>query len=319
VLQAVYDGDGRRIMTVAGDTTVYDYLAGSWDPVYVKDLTEGVTSNVIFAGGFRVGKIQAGVSYYYHLDRIGSVRLVTQSSSVQPFTAKYLPYGMSYGTSGVESFQYTGKQIHMSTTLYYYGNRYYDYQTGRFTSLDKHVPMIALPQTLNRYTYAIDNPNSNIDPDGKMVTELTLWELGGALGANGGLPVPGEQEYRVENSGGVGGSNGPENNIADTLGGSAPGGQMSQSWVDSVLRPYFDPPGSLSGTYSPNPKQYGGHLVASLLNPSPVKGRTPKFNVSVMVEVDIEFAGADQFGFGPSPTTVRGGHLLMRMDLFEEA
>lgn len=37
VFQAMYDGDGRRIETIAGGTSVYDYLAGSWDPSHVKD------------------------------------------------------------------------------------------------------------------------------------------------------------------------------------------------------------------------------------------------------------------------------------------
>jgi hypothetical protein len=89
----------------------------SRDPSYVNSLSNGV-SDVVFAG-VRVGRVQAGVNYYYHLDSLGSVRLVTQSgSSIQPFTAKYLPYGASYGTSGTESFQYTGKQWDVSTGLY---------------------------------------------------------------------------------------------------------------------------------------------------------------------------------------------------------
>ncbi len=102
VFQALYDGDGRRIQTVAGDTTVYHYQAGSWGPTYVKDLSAGVTTDVIFAGGFRVGKIQGGVSYYYHLDRLGSVQLVTQTANLQTFTSKYLPYGPAYATSGAD-------------------------------------------------------------------------------------------------------------------------------------------------------------------------------------------------------------------------
>ncbi len=106
----MYDGDGRRIQTVAGDTTVYGYSAGSWDPSYVKDLTTGVTTDIASARGFRVGRIQSGVNYYYHLDRLGSIRLVTQSANVQTFVAKLLPFGTPYATSGTESFQYTGNQ-----------------------------------------------------------------------------------------------------------------------------------------------------------------------------------------------------------------
>ncbi|MGA8855844.1 MAG: RHS repeat-associated core domain-containing protein, partial [Candidatus Bathyarchaeia archaeon] len=188
VLQALYDGDGRRIQTVTGDTTVYHYLAGSWDSAYVKDLSTGVTTDIVFAGGFRVGKVQGGVNYYYHLDRLGSVRLVTQSANIQSFTAKYLPYGTPYGTSGSESFQYTGKQLDVSTGLYYYGYRYYDGEVGRFISEDKvpqrpNAPLnpggIARsqvldeygseplqPQSLNLYVYAMNNPLRYVDPTG---------------------------------------------------------------------------------------------------------------------------------------------------------
>jgi YD repeat-containing protein len=126
VLQAIYDGDGRRIETVAGDTTVYHYSGASWDPIYVKDVTTGTVTDVVFAGGLRVGKIQASINYYYHLDRLGSVRLVTKTPNVQSFSVKYQPYGTGYATSGSESFQYTGKQLDAPTGLYHYGYRYYD-------------------------------------------------------------------------------------------------------------------------------------------------------------------------------------------------
>lgn len=166
VLAAAYDGDGRRTETVAGDTTVYHYLAGSWDPAYVKDLSTGVTTDLVFAGGFRVGKVQAGVNYYYHLDLLGSVRLVTQTPNLQTFTAKYLPYGNLYATSGAENFQYTGKQLDVSTGLCYYGYRYLDSQFGRFMTVNPAQPNYMNPQTLNQYIYALDNPNRYTDPTG---------------------------------------------------------------------------------------------------------------------------------------------------------
>jgi RHS repeat-associated protein len=180
--QAMYDGDGRRIETVAGDTTVYHYLAGSWNPSYVKDLTSGVVTDVVIAGGFRVGKVQAGVNYYYHLDRLGSVRLVTQSANVQSFVGKYLPYGASYATSGAENFQYTGKQLDITTGLYYYGYRYLEGQSGRFVSADIQQPNYVNPQSINRYPYALNNPNRYVDRDGRQ-PEMGAIEFGAGLGA----------------------------------------------------------------------------------------------------------------------------------------
>jgi RHS repeat-associated protein len=148
------------------DTTVYDYSSGSWNPVYVKDLTTGLINDVVFANGFRIGRVQGAVKDYYHLDRMGSVRLVTQTQNLQPFTAKYLPYGNTYATSGTENFQYTGKQLDMSTGLVYYGHRYYDSQSGRFLTADAAGPNYVNPQSLNQYVYALDNPNLYIDLTG---------------------------------------------------------------------------------------------------------------------------------------------------------
>ncbi len=169
VFQALYDGDGRRVQTVAGtDTTIYHYQAGSWDPIYVKGLTSGTITDVLFARSLRIGKVRGGISYFYHLDRLGSVRLVTKSGNIQTFSAKYLPYGTSYATSGSELFKYTGKQLDVSTGLYYYGYRHYDSKSGRFSTLDTHRPDYLNPQSLNRYSYALNDPNRYLDPDGRM-------------------------------------------------------------------------------------------------------------------------------------------------------
>jgi RHS repeat-associated protein len=145
--KAKYDGDGWRIETIAGsNATLYDYSAGSWDPIYLNNLNSGAVGDVVFAG-IRIGGVQGGVNYYDHLDRLGSVRLVTQSNSIQLFTAKYLPYGATYGTSGSERFQYTGKEFDVSTGLYYYGYRYYDGQSGRFIAVDPVEPNSEQPQS----------------------------------------------------------------------------------------------------------------------------------------------------------------------------
>jgi RHS repeat-associated protein len=39
-----------------------------------------------------------------------------------------------------------------------WGYRYYDSQTGRFTSTDKAPPNLGNPQTINQYAYVMGNP-----------------------------------------------------------------------------------------------------------------------------------------------------------------
>jgi RHS repeat-associated protein len=61
--------------------------------------------------------------------------------------------------------QFTGQRLD-ETGLYYYGARYYDANIGRFISPDTIVPNPANPQSLNRYSYCINNPLKIIDPSG---------------------------------------------------------------------------------------------------------------------------------------------------------
>jgi RHS repeat-associated protein len=64
----------------------------------------------------------------------------------------------------------TGKERDAETGLDYFGARYYSGAQGRWTSPDpgsitsRHL---ANPQKWNAYAYVINNPLSNIDPDGK--------------------------------------------------------------------------------------------------------------------------------------------------------
>ena len=53
--------------------------------------------------------------------------------------------------------------------LYYHGARYYDPTIGRFISPDTVVPSEMNPQTLNRYSYVINNPLKYGDPSGRFL------------------------------------------------------------------------------------------------------------------------------------------------------
>ena len=56
--------------------------------------------------------------------------------------------------------------------LYYYGARYYNPNIGRFISPDWVVQAPAHSQSLNRYSYAWNNPVNLIDPSGNTVSLL---------------------------------------------------------------------------------------------------------------------------------------------------
>jgi RHS repeat-associated protein len=85
---------------------------------------------------------------------------------------KYLPFGgtrSSQGTLGTDKL-FTGQRLD-NTGLYYYGARYYDPTIGRFISADTIVQNPYDPQTLNRYSYCLNNPLRYVDPTGHLTME----------------------------------------------------------------------------------------------------------------------------------------------------
>jgi RHS repeat-associated protein len=64
--------------------------------------------------------------------------------------------------------KFTGQRLDQ-TGLYYYNARYYDATIGRFISADTIVPDVFNPQTLNRYSYCLNNPLKYVDPSGHEV------------------------------------------------------------------------------------------------------------------------------------------------------
>jgi RHS repeat-associated protein len=53
-----------------------------------------------------------------------------------------------------------------TTGLYFYNARYYDPAIGRFISADSIIPHFGDSQSLNRYSYCLNNPLKYIDPNG---------------------------------------------------------------------------------------------------------------------------------------------------------
>jgi len=90
---------------------------------------------------------------------------VTDSSKNIITASTYHPFGETTVEEGSEHHLYTGKEKD-STGLYYYGARYYDPQVGRFITRDLIKGRKSHSQTLNLYTYCLNNPIKYIDPAG---------------------------------------------------------------------------------------------------------------------------------------------------------
>jgi RHS repeat-associated protein len=182
ISEYVYDGDGKRITATENNiTTVYIY--SGLNILYEENPT-GTSCYIYGPTGLCAKKTatQGEVhTFYYHTDHLGSTRLVTDESAAIVFHAEYEPFGESI-TTGPESYLYTGKEKDV-TGLYYYGARYYDSEIGRFITKDPLAGEKINPQSLNSYTYCLNNPIKLIDPEGlfyKMCLEngscLWIWE-----------------------------------------------------------------------------------------------------------------------------------------------
>jgi RHS repeat-associated protein len=111
---------------------------------------------------------QESHTFYYHPDHLASTRLVTDESANIVVDTTYEPFGEPI-TTGEESYLYNGKELD-ETGLYYYGVRYYDPEIGRFITRDLLAGQRAVSQSLNPYTYCLDNPVKLIDLAGLAVS-----------------------------------------------------------------------------------------------------------------------------------------------------
>jgi len=118
---------------------------------------------------------QAGQTVeYYHLDALGSVRVVTNEAGAVVARHDFLPFGEEWNPqpNTPPKKLFTGHERDADTGLDYFGARYYHPQVGRFTTIDPAMTLkenLVDPQRWNRYAYVRNNPLRLVDPDGRAI------------------------------------------------------------------------------------------------------------------------------------------------------
>ncbi len=160
-----YDPRGDRIRKTIGSKTVGFY--SNWAE-RVEEGQQSTLSQYYYAGSVMVARKEAGETYWYHADRLGSPKLLTDDTGQVVSHFDYDAYGREIQREGdVEHRRgFTGHRDDAELGLVYMRARYYDPLLGRFLSPDPIVPDLENPQSLNRYAYALNNPISNVDPTG---------------------------------------------------------------------------------------------------------------------------------------------------------
>jgi RHS repeat-associated protein len=157
----VYDGGGKRVKkTVNNVTTLYV------NQFFERNLSTGENTTSYFFGGKLVAQRVGSTLGFMHADHLGSTAVTTGSSGTVTGTLRYAAFGSTRSGSVSTDIRFTGQRSDDSTGLYFYNARYYDPELGRFVSADAVVPSPGNPQSLNRYSYCLNNPLKYIDPSG---------------------------------------------------------------------------------------------------------------------------------------------------------
>ena len=182
----IYDHQGQRISKTTGtSSTLY--------PFSNYEIKNGAITKHIYLNDTLIATIEedtpAPSIYYNHQDHLNSTNAVTDKDGYLNQVLSYQPFGDTridnqYDTVN-QTKRYTGHDYDEETSLSYMGARYYDGQTGRFTSQDpvslalgdwKTVQdktgnklgfYIQNPQTHNSYSYAFNNPINYTDSNGE--------------------------------------------------------------------------------------------------------------------------------------------------------
>ena len=130
-----------------------------------------IHTSYVYRGDALLAEINQGDLRFYHLDHLGSVRQLTNVEADVAASYDYLPYGKEVGSS-TAPLQFTGHERDShgpgdEDNLDYMHARYYSPHLSRFVAVDPVLGDAAMPQSWNRYAYALNNPEKYIDPTGE--------------------------------------------------------------------------------------------------------------------------------------------------------
>ncbi|MBI4208934.1 MAG: RHS repeat-associated core domain-containing protein [Deltaproteobacteria bacterium] len=106
---------------------------------------------------------------FYLTDHLNSARRLVDRNGAEVESFSYDPYGTVREPSLFTADNlFTGQKFDTPSNLHYYGARYLSSELGRFLSRDLVNQAGKGPPYLNPYSYALNNPQFYIDPDGRI-------------------------------------------------------------------------------------------------------------------------------------------------------
>jgi RHS repeat-associated protein len=113
---------------------------------------------------------QGNTLSYLLSDGLGSTTIALSSTGSVTAVQLFAPYGSWRYSKGSmpTDYTFTGQRLDRETGLLYYGARYYDPLSGRFTQADLRQNNVV---GMDPYAYVGENPETLVDPNGQMVGE----------------------------------------------------------------------------------------------------------------------------------------------------
>lgn len=141
--------------------------------------------------------------YFYLHDRLGSVRLVIDSSANVKNRYIYQPFGEAFTAETEETignpFRFTGQWYDAEIGEYFLRARMFDPHINRFTSRDPVFGKFEQPLTLHKYLYCVNDPINRWDPQG-----LWTFHISGTAFVSFGWSVVRQSGIVIDDDGNVG-------------------------------------------------------------------------------------------------------------------
>ncbi len=165
----LYTADGERIsdrdnQTGATTLTIRD-LSGKVLRMFVNGTR---TKDYVWGNGMLLASVDASsAKRHFHLDHLGSPRLITDTYGTKVATHTYYPFGLEVpgGTADGERMKFTGHEREPYNHDYMHA-RHYNPTTLRFLTPDLLRGDVHRPQSFNLFAYVGGNPVNYVDPFG---------------------------------------------------------------------------------------------------------------------------------------------------------
>ena len=213
------------------------------------------SKDYVYGGAKLLAAVTATETRHFHLDHLGTPRLITGAGAVVRSRHGYFAFGeeatsiVQNSPAAEERMKFTGHERDLNGPagtenldyLDYMHARYYNPISGRFLTVDPADADPRMPQSWNRYLYALGNPINLIDPDGMLANnavyrddvdawdigfsmEITVTASGGGGGGMTGMYIPPSVMGLMYGGNSYGGSYGGGSGFGSVGGGGGGGG-----------------------------------------------------------------------------------------------